>query len=166
VGSGVGGAVGWTVGVGVDVGLGVGLGVGVGDGLGVGVGVGDGVGVGVGVGVGDGVGVAYLDGAGVSVAVALGMAVAISWGDPVGDAATRTPAARGVPGLTTRAYMRIPSTPRNSNAAGPSRQSTRRREMSAVTWTGDEVNARPCWAKRASATVGAVDTSPAALRRP
>jgi len=167
VGSGVGGAVGWNVGVGAGVGVGFGVRVGDGVGLGdgVGVGVGDGVGDRVGVGVRSGVELAAFDGGGVSVAVALGMAVAISWGDPVGAAATRTPPALGVPGLTTRAYMRIPSTPTNSKAAGPSRQSTRRREMSAVTWAGDEVNARPCWAKSASATVGAVETSPAALRR-
>ena len=162
VGSAAGGAVGWTVGVGVGlsvglcVGVGVGVGAGVGDGVGVGVGVGDGVGVGVGagVGVGDGVG-----------AVALGIAVATVWADPVGDAARRTPPACGVPGLTTRAYMRIPSTLTNSKAAGPPRQRTRRREMSAVTWAGDEVNASPCWAMRASARVGAVVRSPAALRR-
>ena len=166
VGSGLGGAVGWNVGVGVGVlvGFGVRVGDGVGVGAGVGVAVGDGVGDRVGVGVGVGVELAAFGGGGVSVAVALGMAAAIGCGDPVDDAAPRTPPARGAPGLRTRAERRIARTPTSSKAVGPSRQRGRRRETSALTRTGDEERTLSRRAMRESATVEDLDRSPAALR--
>jgi hypothetical protein len=167
VGSGLGGAVGWNVGVGVGVlvGFGVGVGDGVGVGAGVGVEVGDGVGDRVGLGVGSGVELAAFDGGGVSVAVALGMAVAVGCGDPVDDAAPRTPPARGAPGLRTRAERRIASTPTSSKAAGPSRQRGRRCATSALTRAGDKERTLSCWAMRAFARVKGLDASPATLRR-
>jgi len=54
--------------------------------------------------------------------------------------------------------------PTNSTATAPRRR-MRRDEKSAVTWDGAADSALPRWAKGASAVVGDLDGSPAALRR-
>jgi hypothetical protein len=103
------------------------------------------------------------DGAGVVIAVALGIAVA-AWGDPVGEAPSRPPRSGALPGVATMTYMRIPTIPTNSTATAP-RPRMPRDETSAVTGDGAADNALPRWAKGASAVVGGLDASPAALRR-